>query len=496
MNTQNLAERVLALADETAASPLGTTRREELDAVREALREPLRVAVVGRVKAGKSTLVNALLGQRVAPTDVGECTRVVTWFRYGHPERVEVLLKDGGRRDVQLEQDGMLPATLGIDPGMVRSLQVWLSNSTLRGMTLIDTPGLGSLNQEVSAATEEFLALDQASAEAAGSAQALAFVLNETIRADEVDVLRRFRSSAGEVSTSAVNAVGVLTKADKVGGGGAEAWNAATVLAGRMAERLRNEVSAVVPVIGLIGETVEAALLTESDAAHLAALAGLEAATRTRLLISPDRFLEVEVPVPRQARERLLTLLDLYGVERALELLDRGLHGADALRTELRRRSGIEALRATLVDAFRRRDDALRARWGLGSLFALSFARSRDGDAAALGHLRDSVEAMRMDPAMHAVAELEALHACCSGEVTLPEELLEELRRIAGNPDLHVRLGDGEADQLARLAAQGAARWRRFRFSGATPRQGQVAQVMVRSYELAWEELSAGAAAE
>ena len=41
----------------------------------------LRVAIAGRVKAGKSTLLNALVGERLAATDAGECTRIVTWYR-------------------------------------------------------------------------------------------------------------------------------------------------------------------------------------------------------------------------------------------------------------------------------------------------------------------------------------------------------------------------------------------------------------------------------
>ena len=45
------------------------------------LDEPLRVAIAGRVKAGKSTLLNALVGERLAATDAGECTRIVTWYR-------------------------------------------------------------------------------------------------------------------------------------------------------------------------------------------------------------------------------------------------------------------------------------------------------------------------------------------------------------------------------------------------------------------------------
>ncbi len=35
------------------------------------LGEPLRVAIAGKVKAGKSTLLNALVGDELAPTDAG-----------------------------------------------------------------------------------------------------------------------------------------------------------------------------------------------------------------------------------------------------------------------------------------------------------------------------------------------------------------------------------------------------------------------------------------
>ncbi|MSX07522.1 MAG: Isoniazid-inducible protein iniC, partial [Actinobacteria bacterium] len=40
------------------------------------LDEPLRVALAGSLKAGKSTLLNSLVGQDIAPTDATECTKV------------------------------------------------------------------------------------------------------------------------------------------------------------------------------------------------------------------------------------------------------------------------------------------------------------------------------------------------------------------------------------------------------------------------------------
>src|SRR5580700_8495979 len=108
MPASDLIERVSALiAAHVGAVPGGL--RPELEGLERRLREPVRVAVVGKVNSGKSTMVNALLGQRIAPTDVSECTRLVTWFRYGHPQRLVVERQDGTTIETQLTRDGTLP---------------------------------------------------------------------------------------------------------------------------------------------------------------------------------------------------------------------------------------------------------------------------------------------------------------------------------------------------------------------------------------------------
>src|SRR5687768_2216083 len=48
--------------------------------------EPCVVAVVGRVKVGKSTFVNALLGEDLAKVGTTETTATINYFSYGTPD--------------------------------------------------------------------------------------------------------------------------------------------------------------------------------------------------------------------------------------------------------------------------------------------------------------------------------------------------------------------------------------------------------------------------
>jgi len=89
-----LADR-LDLAD--AAARLRTRAR----LVRE---DCFRVLVVGEFKRGKSTLINALLGDDILPRRVAECTAVLTLIRHGDASNVRIVFSDG-RPDENLSVD-------------------------------------------------------------------------------------------------------------------------------------------------------------------------------------------------------------------------------------------------------------------------------------------------------------------------------------------------------------------------------------------------------
>ena len=249
----------------------------------------------------------------------------------------------------------------------------------------------------------------------------------------------------------------------------------------------------VVPLMGLLAETAETAALTELDARQLAALAAMDPDEFERLLWSADRFGSAEASVTTESREHLLALLDLYGVRRVAGLVRGGLSGASALRREVSKLSGIATVKQTILAQFREQDTLLKVRSVLEQLHALTFARTADEHAAArLRALRTDVEALRLAPAMHHIAEMEAGYDCAAGLVALPSTMLEEATRLFGSGTLAERMGiDGaDKDQLARSAEEGMRRWRCQLAISASPAVARVARVAHRTYQLAWQASS------
>ncbi|HQZ34619.1 MAG TPA: dynamin family protein, partial [Ilumatobacteraceae bacterium] len=90
-----ISSRIRQLCDDALEHLVPGPGRTMAEQISAKLAAPLTITVAGGVSSGKSTLVNALLGQRIAAVDAGECTRVVTEFRYGAHERAEVIGTDG-----------------------------------------------------------------------------------------------------------------------------------------------------------------------------------------------------------------------------------------------------------------------------------------------------------------------------------------------------------------------------------------------------------------
>lgn len=457
--------RIASLFSDVVAT-VPVEHRDRLEQLRNRLSEPLQVAVAGRVKAGKSTIVNALLGQRVARTDARECTRVVTWFRYGPTNKVTVVARDGTRHLTRLDADGLVPDELGLPLGQVAAVEVELSLARLRAFSLADTPGLASPDATLSQVTERLLGIDPDSQTAIASAEAVLFVMNQTVRQSDVDVLRSFRALSRSAGNDVMSACAVLNKADLFDGPDPMATGA--VIAARHADELRTEVAGVFAYSGLFAEVALCGVFTEDDAAFLERLAGQGGQQRERMLLSESTFCRSQTD--EMIRRRLWGLLREAGLRDILKAIDAGASGAVALREHLITRSGHRVLDARITELFEANAPALKATAALDNLEALGWSAGGDWGTG----LRDRVEALRLDPDLHIVAEIAALRQVRRGDVVLPAGLADELAALVSTPP------------AARTdTAAGLRRWQAHANSDVGPLEAQVARVVVRSYELA-----------
>ena len=148
------------------------------------------VCVVGEFKQGKSSLVNALLGQQVCPVDDDLATSAITLVRYGEEPLAVVRTRgdDGQPAAVQVPLEE-LPNWVSeqgnpANAKRVERVDISVASPLLKqGLVVVDTPGMGGLGAGHAAATLGFLPF----------ADGLIFVSDASaeLSAPEVDFLRR-----------------------------------------------------------------------------------------------------------------------------------------------------------------------------------------------------------------------------------------------------------------------------------------------------------------
>ena len=458
-----------------------TEHAERLAAVRARLDEPLRVAIAGRVKAGKSTLLNALVGERLAPTDAGECTRIITWYRDGHTYQVLARPRGAAPRQLRFTRDdGAIDVDLeGMAPEDIDELQVTWPSQALRTATLVDTPGIGSLSEKAARRTWEFLSTDDEA-----PADAVLYLMRH-LHPQDVDFLQAFHDT--EVARpNPINAIGVLSRADEIGVGRLDAMASARRIAGRLRvdPKVRRVAQTVVPVAGLLAET--AATLTEDEVQQLRKIAAYSAREVEDLLLSADRFIErmPELGLTSIERQALLGRLGLFGVRLATTLLRRGVTStATELAKELAERSGLNDLNEVLQTLFFERREILKSRSALLAIDTIVRVEPRPGGEAITAEVEEILASA------HPFNELRVLSSLRAGWVVGKPDVIADLEHIIGGAGLaaHHRLqlsSDASESELTAAASSALARWQKRAENPLTSHELAVAaRVAIRSCE-------------
>jgi replication fork clamp-binding protein CrfC len=152
-DTINQAE----LAGETSSGKLSLERDvEDITVASKNLRQGVfRLLVLGDMKRGKSTFLNALIGENLLPSDVNPCTAVLTVLRYGPEKKVTIHFNDG-KSPQQLDFQSF-KYKYTIDPAEAKKLEQEKKQAfpdvdyavveyplTLleKGIEIVDSPGL------------------------------------------------------------------------------------------------------------------------------------------------------------------------------------------------------------------------------------------------------------------------------------------------------------------------------------------------------------------
>lgn len=445
------------------------------------LQEPLRLAIAGMVKAGKSTLLNALLGEQIAPTDAGECTRLVTWYRYSTTPSITLHTHDGQARRMPVRrQNGRLVMELGDVPAEeVDWIDVGWPLEGLKSMILIDTPGIASLSEATSARTTRFLTPDVTPS----SADAVVYLMRH-LHASDVKFLEAFRDTAAGAAQT-ICAVGVLSRSDEIGSGRIDSL----LSAGKVARRYERDgdlaslVLGVIPVAGLVAEG--ARTLRENEYAAFRELAGLERAERERLLVSADRFTRESDATTLSTADRraLLSRFGIFGVRLATALIRGGVASSSELSGAMVRQSGLVELRQFVGTQFRTRSTTLKVRGVLLGLEKLVEASPREGVEA----IRAGIE--RISATAHTLRELTLLARARSEGLPLSSQDSTDAQLIIGGSGTlaHVRLGlpeDADAGRMRECVDDKLAHWRGLAESPLTERAAVgVCFVVIRSLE-------------
>jgi hypothetical protein len=338
------------------------------------------VAVVGRVKAGKSTFINALLGQDLAKTGTTETTATINYFRYGiplNPDRpVRCYWQDGHYTDETYEflnslQDNDVETLRRAS--CIERMEHYLENPFLREVTLVDTPGTFAVVDEHQDRTAEYLRLRRQLREQheketrrwGREADAIIYLVGPVVGATDREFLEEFRDATGGQS-QALNALGVMAKID-LHPELVERVERKDNLAAKVARQLESSLNTVVPVSAAIERALDQLLSNQGLVLGdlMRAMQSIVPDQLDKLLSDEGFFLELpesnSIPVSVEERKRLrgdmpwMTFVVIAGVA-----ADRTLN-ENQVQAKLRSIAGFAPLREVLEQHFFARSRSLKA---------------------------------------------------------------------------------------------------------------------------------------
>lgn len=233
---------------------------DEINSLKLTVHRPCVLAVGGRVKAGKSTFINTLLGEELAMVGETETTATINRFVYGTPinpaKPIKVVYKNGTEEYVPKSFMDSLQGHDGSTANKRKSILYFehtIPNPILKDIILVDTPGTDAVvSDHQDAAEKAFFGSeddkqlrkehDKQTKEWVAKADAVIYLVGAVANSSNQQFLENFKQACD--GSSALNAIGVISRIDEEEPVLLDSAEQATYVA----NSLREQVSNVMPV--------------------------------------------------------------------------------------------------------------------------------------------------------------------------------------------------------------------------------------------------------
>lgn len=149
------------LRKEVMAIPELKDSEKDINEIIENMNSPLLVMVMGEFSRGKSTFINALIGQSIAKVDANPTTAVITKLSYGTQDEITVFMRDGSARSYDTDSFAALTAEGDEEAGKLHERIDYVERKMpidiLKTMSIIDSPGLNSIKTVHEETTKKFM---------------------------------------------------------------------------------------------------------------------------------------------------------------------------------------------------------------------------------------------------------------------------------------------------------------------------------------------------
>lgn len=247
---------LLGLANDLRQYNFLCQEEEELRHIADNLRAPFNIAVFGRMKAGKSSLINAIIGQKLTITDTEEATATINRLTYATGDRLKTFTvhwqhcqpEERPLSELQTEWSGKHSKVLE-NVGRAAWLELYSDAEALRNIHITDTPGTGSTAYEHERVAQQFIK--------GQVADAMLYVFRPDVHEDDLKSLSIFYNKSCN-ATGIGNTIGVLHHWDTLYFDPQKSMDDVNALAAEIARQTQEYISTIIPVsapMGLLAKT-------------------------------------------------------------------------------------------------------------------------------------------------------------------------------------------------------------------------------------------------